>query len=105
MKVSFFFDQGSSKHPEDGLVHTPEIFGVLDGMSTPYKTSEGPVMYGVMSSGEMVVRTVERVISDIVRYQKEHHQPALERIIRVANTEVWRRQKEKSIPAISEKLA
>lgn len=61
MRVSSISDQGTSDRREDGLVLGPSFFCVLDGVSAPSPYLVAPAVFGKLSGGEMVARTVERV--------------------------------------------
>lgn len=63
MKRSFIYDQGTSREQEDGIINSYWIVGVLDGVSKPYGPNVPPLILDSMSSGEWVVRRVEKFFS------------------------------------------
>lgn len=60
MKVSYVYDQGSSKYREDGIIVGTTLFGVLDGVSEPYGPKYQLQLVNGYSSGEVIVREAER---------------------------------------------
>jgi len=60
MKIQYLYDQGSSKVREDGLFVEDPFFGVLDATSAPFSPQNPPMLFGGLTGGEMVARTVER---------------------------------------------
>lgn len=99
MKRSFLFNQGLSPYAEDGLVNTCDFVGVLDGVSTPYSPDTPPIVYNGLSSGEMVVRTIEGVFTRYATPQLE--EPAsLDFAIAMANSIV--RDKQAAIGGIAQ---
>ena len=61
MKLSYLYDQGSSKQHEDGAILFYPFFGVLDGVSEPYSPGNPPRIFnGGVSGGALVSRVVER---------------------------------------------
>jgi serine/threonine protein phosphatase PrpC len=62
MKVEIISEQGSALRREDGLVAVKGLYAVLDGISFPYSPSHPPLLFQGMSSGELVVRLVEKFL-------------------------------------------
>jgi serine/threonine protein phosphatase PrpC len=60
MKVSYVYDQGSSKYREDGIVVGTTLFGVLDGVSEPYGPKYPLQLVNGYSPGEVIVREAEK---------------------------------------------
>ncbi len=87
MKISYIYDQGSSKYREDGAIVSPPFFGVLDGVSAPYSSAHPPKIFNGMSGGEMVSRVVER---QFARMPPFFSSP---RAVLEANKAVWRKQR------------
>lgn len=84
MKRSFIYDQGTAKEQEDGLINTARIIGVLDGVSKPHSSLVRPISLNMMTSGEWLVRLVER----IVREYSEHGGLSLVEVLGAANTAI-----------------
>lgn len=54
-----FYDQGSARFPEDGVIFNPPIyFGVTDGVSGMYLPQNGPKMFGGQTGGQRVSQIV-----------------------------------------------
>lgn len=100
MKLSFIYDQGSSKHHEDGTILSHPFYGVLDGVSEPYSPSHPPRIFnGGMSGGAFVSRIVERQFARMSPLFSAH-QAVLE-----ANKAVWRKQRRRGVALDGGQLA
>ncbi len=54
MKIQILYDQGTVSIPEDGIIFQPPTFvGVVDGISGLYIPSEGSMMFGGRSGGQL----------------------------------------------------
>lgn len=63
MKRSFIHNQGTAEEPEDGIINTFPVVGVLDGVSKPHGADQPPLILDSMSSGAWVARMVEKQIA------------------------------------------
>lgn len=100
MKISYIYDQGSSKYREDGLFVCEPFFGVLDGVSAPYSPAHPPEIFnGGMSGGEMVSRVVEKQFAKIKSLR------SLQEAVLLASRDVARKQLRQKVPFDGGKLA
>lgn len=82
MRVQYLYDQGSSKHWEDGLVVKNPFFGVIDATSAPFSAKNPAMSFEGLTGGEMVARTIEKSFLPV------RHSLDLTTMISSANKEV-----------------